>query len=384
LGLVGAVGYYSGPVRAAFTLFGLFFGTLLAGPLSPLTQRLLSVCGLHHPAWNIFAPQVLGFLIVLTIFKIAGQVVHRKIAVYFKYKVDDKTLYRWQRVYSRLGLCVGLLNGSFYFILLMLLMYSAGYFTTEAASGDSDPASAKLLTETRAQLHNLKLDRVLATYDMVPDKVYETADAADLLLHNPRLKARLGHYPPCMQLSERQDFKDLAHDETLLQMMDTQAKIIDIINYPKVYNMLTNSEIVAQVKNIIGPDLDDLTNYLVTGQSAKYDADPILGVWNINRAATVAEFRKEHKGVTPSVLRGNEEEMFPYIKGLSLMATPDQQVVLKKQITVVSAGTWKKDPDGYKATLPGMAPEESEVSFEDGDTRLLLAKKWTLVFDKER
>src|SRR5271155_1462911 len=139
LGLVGAAGYYQGPVRAGFAFCGLLFGTMLAGPLSPLTQRLLELVGLHHPAWNIFAPQVLAFLIVLTIFKIAGQVVHQKIAVYFKYKVDDKTLYRWQRVYARLGACVGLLNGSFYFLLLTLLIYSAGYFTTEAAVGEGDP-----------------------------------------------------------------------------------------------------------------------------------------------------------------------------------------------------------------------------------------------------
>jgi hypothetical protein len=146
LGLVGAAGYYQGPVRAAFSFFGLLFGTLLAGPLSPLTKHLLPLVGLHHPAWNIFAPQVLAFLIVLIIFKIAGQVVHQKIAVHFKYKVTEQLLYRWQRIYARLGFCVGLLNGAFYFILLTLLIYSAGYFTTEAASGEGDPAGARFLT----------------------------------------------------------------------------------------------------------------------------------------------------------------------------------------------------------------------------------------------
>src|SRR5580658_651713 len=102
LGLVGAAGYYQGPIRAGFSFFGLLFGTLLAGPLSPLTHRLLPLIGLRHPAWSIFAPQVLAFLVVLTVFKIAGQVVHQKVALHFKYKVDDKTLYRWTRCYGRL------------------------------------------------------------------------------------------------------------------------------------------------------------------------------------------------------------------------------------------------------------------------------------------
>jgi gamma-glutamyltranspeptidase/glutathione hydrolase len=35
LGLVGAAGFYQGPVRAAFSFFGLLFGTLLAGPGAP-------------------------------------------------------------------------------------------------------------------------------------------------------------------------------------------------------------------------------------------------------------------------------------------------------------------------------------------------------------
>jgi hypothetical protein len=389
LGLVGAAGYYQGPVRAGFAFFGLFFGTLLAGPLSPLTQRLLELVGLRHPAWNIFAPQVLAFLIVLTIFKIAGQVVHQKIAVYFKYKVDDKTLYRWQRVYSRLGLSVGLLNGSFYFILLTLLIYSAGYFTTEAATGPGDPAGARLLTETRAQLRALNLDRVLATYDMVPDKVYETSDIIDLILHNPLLLSRLGHYPPCLQLAERPEFKDLAHDVQLQQMIATQSRVIDILQYPKVHAMMTNAAIVAQVRDIIGQDLDDLKDFLTTGQSPKYDPEIILGIWDIDRAATIAQLLKTQPGLTPKKIELIEQDLFPLIKGLSLTAMPDHQVILKKldpnnsADTVVGAGTWKKDQDAYQLNLPGSLPETSEVDFQDTNRLFFRKGSYELGFDKE-
>ena len=180
LGLVGAAGFKRGPIRAGFTFFGLLFGTFLAGPLSPLTKRLLPLLGLHHPVWGFFAPQILAFLIVLTIFKIGGQVVHQRVAVYFKYKVDEKAFFRWERIYSRLGFCVGVLNGAVYFILLTLLIYSAGYFTTAMSSGDADPLGAKFLTETRAQLHDQNLDRMLASYDMVPAQVYQVADMAAL------------------------------------------------------------------------------------------------------------------------------------------------------------------------------------------------------------
>ena len=389
LGLVGAAGYYAGPVRAAFAFFGMFFGTLLAGPLSSLTRHLLPLLGLHRPAWTIFAPQVLAFLIVLTIFKIAGQVVHQKIAVHFKYKVSDQLLYRWQRVYARVGLCVGLLNGAFYFILLTLLIYSAGYFTTEAAAGQGDPAGARLLTETRKDLHEQHLDRVLASYDMVPGRVYQAADLAVLILHNPLLLSRLAHYPPCLELAERQDFKNLAHDAELQQMITTQAKVIEILRYPKVRTVLTNAAVVAQVSGLLGNDLDDLQTFLATGQSPKYDPETILGIWDIDRAATIEQLRKKQPAISPKQLSKVEQDLFPLITGLSLTATPDYQMILKllnpstSAMLIVAAGTWKKDQDAYQVNLPGSLPETSEIEIEGGDRLFLPKFGYVLAFDKE-
>jgi len=389
LGLAGGAGCRHGPIRAAFTFFGLLFGVFLAGPLSPLTQRLLALAGLHHPAWNIFAPRVLAFLIVLAVFKIAGQVVHQKAAHHFRYKVDDETHYRWQRVYSRLGLCAGLLNGAVCFILLTLLIYSAGYFTTEAASGEGDPAGARFLTETRAKLCEEKLDRVLATYDMVPDKVYQTADIAMLILRNPLLLSRLGHYPPCLQLAEQQEFKDLAHDVPLQQMIATQSRVSDILQYPKVQAVLTNADIVAVVGGLIGPDLDDLQTFLNTGQSPKYDPETILGVWDVDRAATLAELRKKQPGLTPKQLAGIKQDLFARIQNLTLTATPDNQIIIKQpnpntmENTPVAAGTWKKDQDTYQVHLPGSTPETSGIQIQEGNRLFLPKFGYVLAFDKE-
>jgi len=83
LGLIGLSGYYSGPIRASFSLVGLFFGVVLAKPLSPLTRHLLPMLGLKHPVWQLFVPQTLAFLIVWIIFIIAGSMVHRKLSVHF-------------------------------------------------------------------------------------------------------------------------------------------------------------------------------------------------------------------------------------------------------------------------------------------------------------
>ena len=83
----------------------------------------------------MFIPQALAFFIVLIIFTIAGGVAHRKLSHHFKYKVDEKKLIMWERLYARLGFCLGLFNGAVYFFLIMIPIYIGGYFTAEAASG---------------------------------------------------------------------------------------------------------------------------------------------------------------------------------------------------------------------------------------------------------
>ncbi len=387
LGLVGVTGYYSGPIRAGFSLVGLFFGVALAGPLSPLTKHLLPLLGLAHPLWQLFVPQALAFLIVVIIFIIAGGVAHRKLCVHFKYKVDEKKLLAWERLYCRLGLCVGLLNGAVYFFLIMIPIYIGGYFTAEAASEGNNPPAAQFLTQTRAELHDLKLDRVLAAYDPIPAQVYQASDIADLVLHNPLLKSRISHYPPFLTLGQRPQFQALANDEPLLEMMDRQANISEILKYPAVQAIVTNTALTGEIYGILGNDLNDLQEYLTTGKSPKFDDETILGVWTIDPQATLAQERKRH-GLTPRQLARVRQEMYPIITDLSLTTTTDHQVILKKHMpssdtsTIVAAGTWKKDGE-YQVTLPGSKPENTEIEIEEGDTLLLPKDGYVLVFDKE-
>jgi hypothetical protein len=303
--------------------------------------------------------------------------------------VTDQVLYRWQRVYARVGLSVGLLNGVFYFILLTLLIYSAGYFTAAAAVGPGDPASLRFLTEVRKELHEVHLDRMLASYDMVPNRVYEATDLAALLLHNPLLLNRLAHYPPCLELAERPDFKALAKDAELQQLISSQAKVLEILRYPRLHTMLTNATTFAQVGGLLGSDLDDMQSFLTTGQSPKYDPETVLGIWDIDRAATIVQVRKKQPAISPKQLDKVEQELFPLITGLSLTAMPNNQMILKlltpnsSDVTVVAAGTWKKDQDSYEVNLPGSLPETSEIEIEQGNRLFLPKFGYVLAFDKE-
>jgi hypothetical protein len=389
LGLVGIAGYYQGPVRAAFSFFGIVIGAMLAGPLSALTKHLLPLFGLDHPVWQIFVPQAIAFLVVLIIFKIAGQVLHQKIAVYYKYKVDDKTRLSWERMYARVGLSVGFLNGSVYFILLLIPLYAGGYFTTEAQASESGPAGARFLTHIRADMTHDGMDHVVAAYDPTPTQVYKAADIATLVLHNPLSENRLAHYPPFLQLAELPEFKNLSTDVQLQQMIQSQAPVVDIINYPSVQAIITNVSITQQITGLIANDLDDLQTYLMTGQSAKYDSELILGVWKGSRTQSMAQLRHEKPELTPVQLRAKESDIYPIIQGLSLTALPNGQIILKKadpnsaDATIISTGPWKRDDSGYQVTLPGSHPETKEVKIEDGNKLILPNEGYDLVFEKE-
>jgi hypothetical protein len=389
LGLVGLAGYYQGPVRAAFSFCGIVIGAILAGPLSPLTKHLLPVFGLVHPIWKIFVPQAIAFVLVLIIFKIAGQVLHQKIAVFYKYKVDDKARISWERMYSRVGFCVGLLNGAVYFLLLMIPIYAAGYFTTEAQADENAPRAARFLTQTRAELQKDKFDHVVAAYDPTPPQVYKAADIVTLVLHNPLSQSRLAHYPPLLQLAELPEFKSLANDVTLQQMIQSQASPLQIIQYGPVKGIITNATITAEVSGLIANDLTDLQQFLLTGQSAKYDSEPILGIWTGSRSETMAELRRREPSLTPVQLRAKEQDVFPIIQGLSLTAIPNGQMILKKLMgsgenMIVAAGNWKEGGTAsYEVTLPGSRPETSTVHIQEGVKLLLPKDGYVLVFNKE-
>ena len=68
-----------------------------------------------NPAWTTFLPQCIGFLIVLTIFKVAGLALSKKAALHFKYNTGEVQQIMWHRLDHRLGLCLGFFNGAAFF-----------------------------------------------------------------------------------------------------------------------------------------------------------------------------------------------------------------------------------------------------------------------------
>jgi hypothetical protein len=387
MGLAGLAGSRRGPVCAAFSLLGLWAGLLLAGPLSPLAGRLLPVLGLQHPLWQLFMPGVIVFILVLSIFKIAGNAVYQKMTLHYKYKEDDPLFFRWERLCSRLGFCLGVLNGAIYFLILMVPVYVAGYFTTEAAGAGG--AGQRLLTQFRSELHECGLDRVVAAYDPIAPPIYQAADLIELVLSNPLLESRLAYYPPLMALGQQKEIQDIASDAALKDMIRKKAKLSDILNEPKVQAIVTNTAVLDRVRSLLGDNLADLQEFLTTGKSPKYDGEKILGRWNVDLRASWDGDRKGHPEMTRNQIAALRTDWVPQIAGLALMATPDDQFLLRRQgaasapPTPVGQGTWKKTDTGYEVTLPGNKPATVPVTIAEDGTLQFLRDGHILIFNKE-
>src|SRR5947207_1846606 len=123
LASVAALGYRQGAIRVGFSFFGILFGALLAAPLGHLLGRLLGLVGLKDPLLVWALGPILVFVLISALFKVAAAAVHHKVDVYYKYHAGDLRTALWERLNRRLGLCLGLLNGTAYLILLAFLIY---------------------------------------------------------------------------------------------------------------------------------------------------------------------------------------------------------------------------------------------------------------------
>src|ERR1035438_8181946 len=141
LASLAGVGYRQGAIRVAFSFIGILFGALLAGSLGGLLKPLLVALGLRTPALAWLLAPLIVFVLISVIFKIAAHMVHQKVDVHFKYHAGDLRLALWERLNRRLGLCLGLVNGALYAILLSIVIYPLSYWTVQMATSEEDPRS---------------------------------------------------------------------------------------------------------------------------------------------------------------------------------------------------------------------------------------------------
>ena len=349
---VALAGWRQGAIRAAFSFVGILFGALLAVPVGKLIHPLLSHVGASNPltAWAL-AP-IVGFTLVSIVFKVAARQVHHRVEHFYKYNAGDLRLALWTRANSRLGICVGLMNGALYFILVSFFIFNMAYLTTQAAVAPKQPMMIRLVNNLGNDLQASGLSRTASAVGTLPPMYYEVSDLTGMLMQNPQIAPRLATYPAFISLWEREDMQSLVQDSILTNSLATGASLGEIMNNATVRAFFINKDQMKLVTGILQTNMADLTGYLKTGKSAKYDGEKIIGRWDFNPAVTLAWMRQSRPKMPASEMRSLRAWMTQAYAQTRVLVAGDNQVFLKSlprikaeagQAPTTEYGDWKGD-----------------------------------------
>ncbi|HEY2329392.1 MAG TPA: CvpA family protein, partial [Verrucomicrobiae bacterium] len=322
-------GWRQGAIRAAFAFVGILFAVLLAVPVGKLVHPILPHVGAGNPvlAWAL-AP-VLGFILVSIVFSVAAQPVHKKVEVFYKYNAGELRLALWTRVNTRLGICLGLLNGALYFVLASFLIFNLAYWTTQANTAPQQPAFIRLANRLGWDLQATGLARTAGAVGTLPPMYYRLADLSGFLMQNPQVGQRLAEYPALTSLWERDDMQSLVTDATLTNALASGATLGEIFADPSVQAFLASKDQTKRVMGILQTNLDDLTEYLKTGKSAKFDGEKIIGNWEFNPAVTIAWLRQSRPKIPASEMRSVRAWMTQAYAQTRVLVTGDNQIFVR-------------------------------------------------------
>jgi len=357
-GILGVTSYWKGAARSLVSLVGLVCALLLTPALAPLLKPLVPKTGLTNPLWSWLLPPVVVFALLVLIFLGISFLVHQRVMLYFKYKSDDVTRLRWERLNQRLGLGVGFIAATIYAFLVGVIIYVFGYPCVQVA-GDESPAILRYLKLARQQLKDSGLDRSVAALDPMPENYYLATDVLGLLYQNPALQNRLLNYPPFLALAERTEFQEIANDADLQSMFQTKAPIQNIFNHAKIQAVILSGEITQELKQT---DLKDLYQYLKTGKSAKYEDEKILGRWRLDTSATLTLTKKKNPDLPAPAMAMLKKLITIFLSNVSLLATPDKKLIIKVEMGEEAK---KIIADAQRAAEMAAAAAAARASSED-------------------
>src|SRR5687767_13448942 len=282
--VVALVGYYQGGVRAAFSLVGLLTALLVAQPLGGVLKPLVAMTGLKQPILLAFVGPAIAFLLVLVIFKVVAFAINQKLDTFYKYKEGDMKRMLFERLNSRLGIAVGVVNGVIYFFIIAVFAHVLGYFATQVKGAPSDPIATKIAAKLGADAQSTGMHKAVAPFLPTEEPYYDAVDIVGAVYHNPLLQKRLSSYPVFVTLAERPEFKGLAEDLKFQELWLRQPRpsMAELLAHEKVKPLLESEELMKDVMNLVGGDLKDLKTYVETGKSPKYDDEKILGRWSFD------------------------------------------------------------------------------------------------------
>jgi hypothetical protein len=350
--IFGAIGFFSGAIRTALLSIGVILASIITGFIAPKLVGIMPKIGVKHPVWIELTPYIIVFSILALIVYGIGFGVHHKVALIYKYQRDDYSRLKWENMNRHVGLSVGLLIAVMLFFVITRIAYVGGYLTAQVAEDKNNPFWINFLTNAREDMRETGLDKAVAALDKTNTRFYDAADVIGLVYHNPVLQGRLANYPYFLSLGQSSDLQEIGGDKEYNDLIYGKASFGAIINHANTKRLLSNREIIDQVK---GVDIKDLKTYLQTGKSPKYDDQQILGRWILDKDAVLTFIRKARPD-----MKGNE--LIALRKGLA--GLPDITLIntLDNKSIVKAEGAPAADPNAAAAAPaePAQPPNSTQ------------------------
>ena len=412
--MFAGMGYTAGAIRSTIALLGLVLAALLCVPLGPTVKFVFPMFGYDHPMIPVIFGPIIVFFLIEIVFRIVAGVVHRKVEYHYKSNSDDATRVLWERMNRRVGAALGAINAMIYLFLICLFVSVVGYLLIQTG-GDKNPSFIyRFLANAAEDLKTTKMDKVVASFNPAPEKYFEISDLLGLLYHNRLLQSRVESYPPFIAMADRPFYKNLGADTALQEKLQSEVNVFDILEHPKIQEIVTNSELNSE---LLATDLKDFRTFLETGVSPKYDEEKILGRWGYNESDTIRLAKQAKPDVTATVWTRTKTELAERYEGAVFIALTDKRAFLnlpsegrtpppnlqtnrlatgKIYITTnaprwlgtnasfSAKGTWKgSTKSGYQVTLKDKLtpPNTSDAAVKDGKLSFTFEDR-AIVFDK--
>jgi hypothetical protein len=162
-----------------------------------------------------------------------------------------------------------------------------------------------------------------------------------------------------------------------------------------VQGFLANKELTQTLLGVVTNNMEDLTNFLLTGKSPKYDTEKFLGQWEFNPNVSVAWWRQSQPKVTATEMRAVRALMTQAYGQTKIMVTGDNQIFVrnlpraKKQADPNSGpelgnwkGDWNRDGTNYNVHLTLNGEEKFFTATVDGIRLSIKDGRNLLIFDR--
>ncbi len=334
---------------------------------------------------------VVGFCVVYAIIMAVGFEVSRRVNVYYKYKAGDLRLALWERLSNRLGGCVGVLNGAAWLVLISFCIFNFSYLTVQVAPSETEAKTTRIINQMGRDLQSTGLDKAARSVGSMPNTFYRTANFAGLLAQNPALSARLGSYPAFISLTERSDIQQLTQDSALVDAWNNGAPMGQILNDSQVQALLKNTNLLSTVWGIIQDNMDDLTNYLITGTSPKYGSEKIVGRWSFDVVPALGALLESNPKIKPNEMKNIRAVWNQAFSQTTFVAGTDGQAFLKNvpdfkktpPVTATWTGQWSStDGTNYDMTLSADNKTQQAQATTDGIRLTIKMGDSTYVFER--